>query len=223
MLSYQLEQGPMTMPGIDNYGAFLFAGILLNLTPGNDTIYILSQSIARGRHAGIYSALGIGTGSIVHTLFAAFGLSLLIAQSMILFTVIKYAGVVYLAYVGITMLRGKSALAREAGTLHTGAANTRVYRDAVITNVFNPKVALFFIAFLPQFINPMYRNTVVPFLALGFTFTFTGILWCLVLATFAAGLSARLRAQPKMLSILTKTSGTILLGLGIKLAFAHSK
>ncbi|HEY6952003.1 MAG TPA: LysE family translocator [Bacteroidota bacterium] len=211
------------MHGIIHYWAFLAAGILLNLTPGNDTMYTLSQSIARGRQAGIYSALGIGTGTIIHTLLAAFGLSLIIAQSVVLFTIIKYAGAAYLIYLGATMLKDKTIVTFTGEQIQPESGHAKTYRDAIITNVFNPKVALFFMAFLPQFIDPSSRGNIVPFLALGFTFVITGTVWCLILATFASGLAARLKSHRTFPAILNRTAGTILIGLGAKLAFTRLK
>ncbi len=210
------------MTGITHYGTFLLAGILLNLTPGNDTIYILTQSVARGRQAGIYSALGIGTGTVVHTLLAAFGLSLIIAQSLVVFTAVKYIGAAYLVYVGIGLFRGRSGISDTVTVAKPVDGHRKTYRDAILTNVSNPKVALFFIAFLPQFIDPSSRHSIVPFLTLGLTFTLTGTIWCLVLATFAGSLSTRLRSRPAISNLLNKVSGTVLAALGLKLALTQA-
>ena len=144
------------MIGIQHYETFLLAGILLNLTPGNDTIYILSRTIAQGRKAGIMSVLGIATGSLVHTLFAAVGLSVIIAQSPVLFNIIKYAGAAYLFYIGIRMILSKSSVINLQKP--EKQKYNKIYLQAVLTNVLNPKVALFFISFLPQFIDPSYSN-----------------------------------------------------------------
>ncbi len=134
------------MNGIIHYDTFLITGILLNLTPGNDTIFILSKSIAQSKKAGIFSAFGIGTGSIIHTLLAAFGISLIIAKSILLFSIIKYAGAVYLIYIGYKMLSDKTHLSQEYQTKDLSVNYVKIYTDAVLTNVLNPKVALFFIA-----------------------------------------------------------------------------
>src|SRR5688572_5739871 len=150
------------MAGIMHFETFLLTGILLNLTPGNDTIFILSKSIAQGKKAGIISAFCIGTGSIIHTILAAFGLSIIIAESIVLFNIIKYAGAGYLIYIGYKMLTDKSQLNTNATTETVSVNYLNVYRDAIATNVLNPKVALFFIAFLPQFIDPALKNMVVP-------------------------------------------------------------
>ncbi len=211
------------MFGIMHYGTFLLTGILLNLTPGNDTMYILSHSLARGRQAGVYAALGIGTGITIHTLFAALGLSLLVSQSIVLFTVIKYLGASYLVYLGIRMLLEKSTLEFERHSGNSETHHLRTYRDAILTNVFNPKVALFFLAFLPQFVDPSQRHTVLPFLGLGLTFVCTGTLWGLVLASFSGTLSERFRSQARLSSVLHKLCGGLLIGLGAKLAFTRAR
>ena len=211
------------MTGIVNFETFLLAGILLNLTPGNDTIFILSRSIAQGKQAGIMSVLGIATGSIIHTTLAAFGLSVIIAKSIIVFTIIKYAGALYLVYIGYKMLTDRSQLNTDT-TLEENKINLKkIYRDGVITNVLNPKVALFFIAFLPQFINTASGNTILPFLVLGITFTITGTIWCLVLANFSSAISDRLKNNTKLSWYSNKACGLVLIALGIKLALTGKK
>lgn len=211
------------MTGIIHFETFLLTGILLNLTPGNDTIFILSKSIGQGRQAGIISALGIATGSIVHTLLAAFGLSLLIAKSILLFNILKYAGAAYLLYMGYKMLIDRSQLNTDMLATSKSVDYWKIYRDGIFTNVLNPKVALFFIAFLPQFIDPTLQNTVLPFLALGTTFITTGIIWCLILAMFASAIFARLKENKNVSTYINKVCGLTLIGLGIKVAFTEQK
>lgn len=172
-----------SMTGIIHFETFLLTGILLNLTPGNDTIFILTKSIGQGKKAGIISAFGIGTGSIIHTILAAVGLSIIIAKSILLFSIIKYAGAAYLFYIGFKMLTEKSQLNTDTATGNKSTNYLKIYRDAIFTNVLNPKVALFFIAFLPQFIDPTIKNAFLPFITLGITFITTGTIWCLILAT----------------------------------------
>lgn len=211
------------MSGIVNFETFIITGILLNLTPGNDTIFILSRSIAEGKKAGMVSVLGISTGSLIHTILAAFGLSLVIAKSILVFNLIKYAGAAYLLYIGYKMLTGKTQLNTE-NTLQQRTVNLKkIYRDAVITNVLNPKVALFFIAFLPQFIDPNIKNTVLPFLTLGIAFTITGTLWCMILANFASVFFLKLKQNKKLSGYINKTCGAVLIGLGIKVALTGRK
>lgn len=213
----------MLMTGIIHFETFLLTGILLNLTPGNDTIFILTKSIAQGKKAGIISALGISTGSVVHTFLAAFGLSLIIAQSIILFNVIKYAGAAYLLYIGFKMLMDKSQLNTDNISTNASADYWKIYRDAIFTNILNPKVALFFIAFLPQFIDPTLKNTILPFLALGTTFITTGLIWCLILAIFASAIFKNLKENKRVATFINKFCGLTLIGLGIKVALTDRK
>lgn len=211
------------MAGIIHFETFILAGIVLNLTPGNDTIFILAKSIGQGRRAGVISALGIGTGSIFHTLLAAFGLSIIIAKSILFFNIIKFAGAAYLLYVGYKMLTDKSQLKTDGVISSNSVDYLKIYRDAIFTNVLNPKVALFFIAFLPQFINPTFKNTILPFLTLGATFITTGTIWCLVLATFASAIFSKLKANKKAATYLNKVCGLTMIGLGIKVALTDRK
>jgi RhtB (resistance to homoserine/threonine) family protein len=209
------------MTGIINFETFIFAGILLNLTPGNDTIFILSRSIAQGRQAGIMSVSGIATGSIIHTTLAAFGLSIIIAKSIIAFNIIKYAGAVYLVYIGYKMLTDRSQFNTEISVTQKRADLKKIYRDGVITNVLNPKVALFFIAFLPQFIDPSFTNTILPFMLLGATFTITGTLWCIFLVCFSAAIAHKLTNNKKLSGHINKICGIVMIGLALKVAFTR--
>src|SRR6266550_6440939 len=180
------------MFGIHDFGLFLAAGILLNLTPGPDTAYILGRSIAQGREAGIASALGTCVGSIFHSCAAALGLSAILATSGVAFAAIKLLGGAYLIFLGIKMLLDR----RRQLTLPSNfrrRTTIAAFRQGVFTNVLNPKVALFFLAFLPQFIDPASNMKLLAFLALGLTFVTTGTIWCLILAWFASALSERLR------------------------------
>ncbi|MDJ1466485.1 LysE family translocator [Cytophagaceae bacterium DM2B3-1] len=206
------------MFGIINYWAFLLAGILLNITPGSDTIYILGRSISQGKQAGIVSALGIATGTLVHTIFAAIGLSVILAQSAMAFTIVKYAGAAYLIFLGVKALLSKSATNSETTTLPKVSLQ-RIYLSGILTNVLNPKVALFFLAFLPQFIDPAYSNSTLSFLLLGLTFVTTGLIWCTCLAVFSARLSGYFTKNPTIKSYLDKATGFVFILLGIKLAF----
>jgi RhtB (resistance to homoserine/threonine) family protein len=211
------------MNGIIHFETFLITGILLNLTPGNDTIFILSKSIGQGKKAGIISSLGIATGSIVHTLLAAFGLSLIIAKSILLFNLIKYAGAIYLFYIGYKMLTNKTELNTNEITKGELINYWAIYRDGIFTNILNPKVALFFIAFLPQFIDPNIKETILPFLALGTAFITTGTIWCLTLAIFASSIFSKLKDNKKISTYINKICGIALIGLGIKVALTNRK
>jgi threonine/homoserine/homoserine lactone efflux protein len=196
------------MFGIHDFGLFLAAGILLNLTPGPDTAYILGRSVAQGRDAGIASALGICAGSIFHTCAAALGLSAILATSAVAFTAIKLLGGAYLVFLGIKMIldRGKQLRLPSNFRRRTTAA---AFRQGVFTNLLNPKVALFFLAFLPQFIDPASNVKVLAFIALGLTFVTTGTIWCLVLAWFASAFSERLRENQTIGQWLNRAAGTL--------------
>lgn len=208
------------MTGIIHYETFILTGILLNITPGNDTIFIISRSMAQGKKAGFMSVLGIATGSLIHTTLAAFGLSMIIAKSILIFSIIKYAGAAYLLYIGYQMLTDKTRLNTETSYSEKKINLRKIYRDGVITNVLNPKVALFFISFLPQFINPNVTNTVLPFLKLGITFTITGTIWCLILANFASFIFSKLKHNKMLSNYINKMCGAVLITLGIKVALS---
>jgi RhtB (resistance to homoserine/threonine) family protein len=208
------------MTGIIHYETFILTGILLNITPGNDTIFIISRSMAQGKKAGFMSVLGIATGSLIHTTLAAFGLSMIIAKSILVFSIIKYAGAAYLLYIGYQMLTDKTRLNTDAAFSEKTINLKKIYRDGVITNVLNPKVALFFISFLPQFIDSSVSNTILPFLKLGITFTVTGTIWCLILANFASFLFSKLKHNKTLSNYINKTCGAVLVGLGIKVALS---
>ena len=207
------------MFGIHDFGLFLAAGILLNLTPGPDTAYILGRSIAQGREAGIASALGICLGSIFHSCAAALGLSAILATSAVAFAAIKLLGGAYLIFLGIKMLldrRRQLSLPSNFRRRTTIAA----FRQGVLTNVLNPKVALFFLAFLPQFIDPASNMKVFAFLMLGLTFVTTGTIWCLILAWFASAFSERLRTNETIGQWLNRAAGALFVFLGLRLATA---
>lgn len=202
------------MYGIINYEVFLLTGILLNLIPGADTMYIVGRSISQGRKAGVYSVFGIITGSLVHTLLVAFGLSIILTKSIVLFNTIKVIGVIYLVYLGIKMILDKTNVAFRASS---NKLNIRkIYLQGLFTSLTNPKVSLFFIAFLPQFIDTKASGP-MPFIILGLTFTVTGLLWCLFVAYFSSYVTKKLRGNQKVGMILNKITGLIFIGMGLKL------
>lgn len=203
------------MYGIINYEVFLLTGILLNLIPGADTMYIVGRSISQGRKAGVYSVFGIISGSLVHTLLVAFGLSIILTKSVLLFNTIKIAGVIYLVYLGIRMLIDKTNVNFDVAT--SSKLNIRkIYVQGLLTSLTNPKVSLFFIAFLPQFIDTKASGP-IPFIILGLTFTITGLLWCLFIAYFSSYVTKKLRGNQKVGTVLNKITGIIFIGMGLKL------
>jgi len=201
--------------GIIHFEVFLITGILLNLIPGADTMYIVGRSISQGRKAGVFSVLGIISGSLIHTLLVAFGLSLILLKSVFLFNTIKILGVIYLVYLGIRMLLDKSNAAFR--TAEVDKLNiSKVYVQGILTSLTNPKVSLFFLSFLPQFIDTKASGP-IPFLILGLTFTATGLLWCLFVAYFSSYVTKKLRGNQKIGMLLNKVTGIIFIGMGIKL------
>ena len=207
------------MLGIHDFPLFVISGILLNLTPGQDTMYILGRSAAQGRSAGIMSVLGIMTGILIHTLLAALGLSVILATSSLAFAVIKFAGAAYLIWIGIGFLRTHSGDLAHSDLMPAPVDLWKVYRQGVLTNVLNPKVALFFLSFLPQFVSVQTTMVFLPFMVLGLVFLTTCGLWCLVLVYGADWLSVHFRHRTTAGGILKKLTGMLFVGLGIRLAF----
>lgn len=208
------------MLGIHHYWLFLATAVLLIITPGQDTFFILGRSLAGGRRSGIYAALGISAGTVIHTIFAALGLSALLATSPYAFTAVKFAGAGYLVYIGVRAL-----MSRDTGLPREDAAapddRWSAFRQGILTNVLNPKVALFFLALLPQFITAGSEQKVLAFLALGFSFVTLGALWCVMLAVAAASLRAVFLRRPSIAQWLNRIAGTLFIALGIRLATAR--
>ena len=200
------------MLAIHDLTTFMCASLVLNVTPGPDTLYIVSRSVSQGRRAGLVSALGIGTGCLIHTALAAFGLSAILAASATAFEAVKVAGAIYLIYLGMrTLLRRRATGKRET----TDLSDSALFRQGVVTNVLNPKVALFFLAFLPQFIVPDAGLGTVPFLILGLLFVVQGTVWCLLVVLFASQAVRTLRSNLRVSSILEKLSGVVFIALGL--------
>ncbi|UCE60448.1 MAG: LysE family translocator [Phycisphaerales bacterium] len=210
------------MFGTQNLATFVSVGILLNLTPGPDTMYILARGAAQGVRAGVLSALGISTGGLIHTLAAATGLSIILASSATVFTIIKYVGAAYLIALGIGMLLRKVDPHSSAGKSSNGRDGWTVYRQGALTNVLNPKVAVFFLAFLPQFVDPSSGHTVIPFVILGCIFVTTGTIWCVLVGALAGKMSLVLRTKRSVQLALNRISGAVFIALGGKLALERS-
>jgi RhtB (resistance to homoserine/threonine) family protein len=211
------------MFGITNFAAFLIAGILLNITPGSDTMYILGRSIAQGKKAGIVSVLGISTGALIHTLFAGLGLSVVIAQSPLAFNIVKYLGAIYLFYLGGTMLINAAKNNFQIQQIEEELDLKKIYYSGILTNVLNPKVALFFLAFLPQFVSSQYIDNPLPFFLLGLTFVVTGTIWCLILALFASLLADKIKSNYAIKKWIDRTTGVVFILIGLKLALEKNK
>jgi threonine/homoserine/homoserine lactone efflux protein len=210
------------MLGIHDYWVFVAAGIVLNLTPGQDTIYIAGRSIAEGKRAGIASALGVGTGGLLHVTAATLGLSAVLATSAIAFTVVKWVGVAYLIYLGVRLLVSREGISPQEISASAEAGGSTAYRRGILTNVLNPKVAIFFLAFLPQFVDSISTHRALSFMVLGGTFVFTGTIWCLVIAVVSARASEGIRRSGYAGNLVRRIAGGVFVGLGVKIALERA-
>ncbi|MEJ2039197.1 MAG: LysE family translocator [Desulfosarcinaceae bacterium] len=209
------------MFGIDNYGLFLVSSLLLHLSPGQDTLYILGRCMAQGRRAGVVSVAGIGAGVLVHTMLAALGLSVVLATSAMVFNIVKYAGAAYLVWMGIGLLRKTRADIHYKPEQKPNLRPWKLFHQGMLTNALNPKVALFFLSFLPQFVNPGSDLVFLPFMLLGLSFFVTGGLYCLLLVYASDWLTGRLKGPSRLGAMAGKLTGALFIGLGIKLAMSR--
>ena len=222
------------MPEFHQFLIFIAAGLLLNLTPGPDVLFISANAMRAGRRAGLVAALGIAAGCLVHVAAAALGVSALLAASSAAFAVLKWLGAVYLVWVGVQMLRSawssKTIETIAINQCETGAGGrfesnlslTTVFRRGFLTNVLNPKVALFFLAFVPQFIAPGTAHTGVVFLALGLIFTVNGLLVCMGWALAAAWVAGRAGTLTRITRWMDGCAGVVFITFGIKLALTDN-
>ncbi|GLC24199.1 LysE family translocator [Roseisolibacter agri] len=205
------------MPDRDALLLFLATGLALNLTPGPDMLYVAARSASEGRGAGVASALGIAAGTLVHIALVAFGLAALLAAVPVAYTIVRLAGAAYLVYLGVRALWRPSALAERA---LAPASRWAVFRQGVVTNVLNPKVALFFLAFLPQFVDPARGSAALQVLALGLLFDTSGTIVNLAVALGASGAAGRLRRSARAAQLLERATGALFVALGVRLALA---
>lgn len=211
------------MAGTQHLWLFVVSGLLLNITPGPDSLFIMARSASQGWRAGIVACWGVGTGVLVHVGAAALGLSALLATSAMAFTVVKVAGACYLAWIGLGMLRQRTAADVQGGPAEApprAIPYRQIFRQGFLTNVLNPKVALFFLAFVPQFIAPDAASKPLAFLLLGAIFDFNGMLWCHALALFTAFASHRLQVGTAVARWLNRAIGALFVALGVRLALA---
>jgi len=208
------------MFGTIDLALFIVAGLLLNITPGPDTLYILGRSASQGWRGGAVAALGIGAGLFVHTFAAAVGLSALLAASATAFTILKWVGAAYLFYLGVSLLFARPTIRQRPSALRVVKLRT-VFLQGFLTNVLNPKVALFFLAFLPQFVDPGAPNRALAFLFLGFVFNFNGTLWNLFVAWWADRVASSLDSSGHLALWLNRTVGALFVYLGIRLVISH--
>ena len=200
---------------IVSFQLFLITVLIICITPGIDMMFILNRSISQGRDAGIYSALGVSVGAVVHTILSGLGLSVILQTSVVLFTIIKVVGAVYLIYLGIQMFISKQSSISIKKTVYQ--SRRKLFVQGVITNVTNPKVALFFISFIPQFISVDNQYGPIPFLILGSIFAVMGAITSFIIAIFSSSLTTKLRDNIVTEKIINKISGAVFVILGISL------
>lgn len=222
---------------IQNFWVFALAGLMLNLTPGNDMIYVATRSAGQGVKAGIVSALGITAGCMVHILAAVVGVSAILAQSAVAFEVIKYLGAGYLVYLGIRAMAGKDGgfiikgeKERNEGKPYSPSlrpspvlSSPIIFWQGVITNVLNPKVALFFLAFLPQFIDVSAKAAHWQILLLGAWFNTSGLLVNMLVALLFGKIGGWLSNSPRFIQWQGRVTGAMLIALGINVALSSKK
>ncbi len=205
------------MPTLSAYLLFCLGALALIASPGADFFYVATRGLAGGPRAGIASALGIGAGLLVHTILAASGLTLLLLASDWVFNLVKWLGALYLIWMGVKILRSGDELLRETKVAPASFGVT--FRQGVLTNVFNPKVALTFTAFLPQFIEASQRNPSLQIAILGATLCVLATIWFCGIGAFAGRLGAFLLRFPRVAAGVRLGAGTVLCLLGARLAF----
>lgn len=204
-----------------SFSFFLAAVAVITVTPGPDTFYVLGRSLEQGRLAGIVSSLGIFVGNLGHTTAAAIGLSALLMTSALAFNIVKYVGAAYLIYLGV-----QAILSRDHGSAlpTTPRASLRkIFVQAIFTNLLNPKAALFFLAFIPQFIDPAAGPMALQTLQLGVIVAASSSLWLALVAALVAAAGQTLRRRPRVATLQRWITGSLFIGLGLRLAIAESK
>lgn len=203
---------------------FMLSGLLLNITPGPDTLYIVGRASTQGWRAGAVAALGIGAGTLVHISAAALGLSAILAASATAFTAVKIIGAAYLLYVGISLIRSAGISQSSPGAAVGRPTSIRsIFVQGFLTNALNPKVALFFLAFLPQFVASDANSKPLALLFLGAIFDFNGTLWNLFVAWSTARLSSRLAPNAAFKRWFNRCVGSVFVFIGVRLALAHER
>ena len=210
------------MFGIENYAGFLAAGVLLNMLPGVDSVYVLTRSAAEGKRVGVASVFGISTGVLFHTTLVALGLSAVLAAGPKAFFAVKLAGAAYLLWLGIKTFREKGSFIPTESAEPKKTGLWGAYLQGFLTNALNPKVALFFLAFMPAFVSPTNTYGPLPFLLLGLTFFVTGTLWCLVLVAAGAALKKLLERSATAARRTKNASAAIYCLLGLNVLFARA-
>lgn len=209
------------MPALETIILFMAAALALNVMPGPSILYVMSRSVGQGRTAGLVSALGLGTGSLIHAGGAALGLSVILAYSPLAYTVVKYLGAGYLVYLGVRILRVRDRQLSTAVLAHVSL--TSVFWQGVVTELLNPKIVLFFMSFLPQFVGPARGSVAGQTLFLGLLFHVTGVPINMLVAVVGGAIASWLSQNPVFERVRNGLAGAVLIGLGIRLALSERR
>lgn len=212
------------MLDINNFSLFAISVFLLSITPGPDMAYVVGQSIANGRRAGVISAAGVALGSCTHALASVIGLTALIAASPFLFTVVKYAGAAYLVYLGISLIRNSFKKKQAGGEQPEIKKSTQLHEllsKGFITTLTNPKVLLFFISFFPQFVAPGSEHYTASLLVLGVAYAVVAFLTDATFAILAGSAAGAFTRNEALQKVLDRVVGAVFIGLGIRLALVR--
>jgi threonine/homoserine/homoserine lactone efflux protein len=201
----------------------LFVGVswALIIAPGPDMFYVITRGVTQGRRAGMLSALGVICGILVHTVAAAFGLTLILQTSASAFLLVKYLGAIYLITLGVKTWRDTRAFNLQ--TSDSTMSFHRVFWQGVLSNVLNPKIAIFFLAFLPQFVDKANSHITLQMITLGLTFAFFGLCFLLVIGYSSGAIGSWLTHRPRYTQLLQRSAGGVLIGLGVRLAFVKQE
>jgi threonine/homoserine/homoserine lactone efflux protein len=206
------------MVDLRTYVLFLVAALAVIAAPGPDILYVLSRGISGGKRTGAISALGIACGEVLHTVLAVLGLAALLQASAAAFLAVKYVGALYLVYLGIRLVSARNHAALQS---FSDAGGWSVFLQGVLTNLFNPKAIIFYVTFLPQFVNPSHGRARFQLFALGLTFAVLDVIFLEVLAHFAGYANAWLTRRPENARRVRLGTGSLLIGLGVRLAFVE--
>ena len=204
-----------------NFALFFAASWILIITPGPDMIYVITRGISQGRKAGVISAVGVTLGILVHTIFAAFGLAIILRTSALAFLAVKFSGAGYLIYLGVKTFKNKSDFTFDNYRQKVGIRT--IFVQGILSNVLNPKIALFFLAFLPQFVNPEHGSASIQMVYLGLTFALFGIVFLVLLGYFSGGIGSWLSNKQNYAEKIRWFTGSILIALGLRLVFMERK
>ncbi|MCV6601753.1 MAG: LysE family translocator [Cohaesibacter sp.] len=205
---------------LESWAVFVAASIMLSITPGPDLVFILSRALANGKKVGIAAALGVSCGAFIHAFAAAFGLSAILATSATAFMIVKYIGAAYLIYLGVKALRAKESALALKSSPQKQVSFFSAFRQGMLIDLLNPKVAIFFMAFLPQFIAPASQAIFAETIILGFLVVFIGFGLELLFIVMVVPLGHILKNSPRLALWLDKGLGLLMVGLGARLAMA---